>query len=183
MMPASTAKWDDLSLNSQLSPFQLTKIATDLDSIAIALVALTQISEPELRQTAQELQLESIVLNWLNSWLPHQSTPPQQPTLEQIQSLVLILSHLAQKHQTLVRQNISDWKQTIEDRYLPLQSPSLAKYISNFIQIYRDRLGNVPNLSIGLLSEASLELLIELLFYSSSNGHQRLWQSLLQRSQ
>ena len=59
MMPASNSKWDDLSLNSQLSPSQLNKIATDLDAIAIALAALAQIGETELRQTAQDLQLES----------------------------------------------------------------------------------------------------------------------------
>jgi hypothetical protein len=183
MMPGSTAKWDDLSLNSQLSPAQLTKIATDLDSIAIALAALAQIGEPELRQTAQNLQLELIVLNWLNSWSSHQQNPSQQPTLEQIRSLVLIVSHLAQAHQTLVRRNINYWEQTIESDHLPLQSPSLAEYISNFIQIYRARMGNRSELSIGVLSEAAMALLIELLFYGSPNGHQRLWSSLLQRSQ
>jgi Protein of unknown function (DUF3038) len=183
MMPASNSKWDDLSLNSQLSPSQLNKIATDLDSIAIALAALAQIGETELRQTAQDLQLESIVLNWLNSWSSHQTALSQQLDLEQMRSLVLIVSHLAQAHQTLVRRNINYWEQTIEHHHLPLQSPSLAEYISNFIQMYRARLGNLPDLSIGVLSEAALALLIELLFYSSPNGHQRLWSSLLQRAQ
>jgi hypothetical protein len=184
MMPASTAKWDDLSINSQLSPSQLNKIAADVDSIAIALAALAQIGEPELRQTAQDLQVESLVLNWLNSWSSRQPPLPQQPNLDQIRALVLTISHLAQKYQASIRQNINNyWEQTIEYDRPPLQSPALAEYISNFIQIYRERLGDVPDLSIGVLSETALALPIELLFYSSANGHQRLWNSLLKRSQ
>jgi hypothetical protein len=184
MMPASTAKWADLSLSCELSPSQLNKIVADVDSIAIALAALAQISELELRQTAQDLQLESLVLNWLNSWSSHQPPLPQQPNLDQIRALVLTISHLAQKYQASIRQNINNyWEQTIEYHHLPLQSPVLAEYISNFIQIYRERLGDVPELSIGVLSETSLALLIELLFYSSHNGHLRLWNSLLKRSQ
>jgi hypothetical protein len=182
-MSASTAKWDDLSIDSDLTASQLNNIATQLDSIASALVALTQIDATEMRQTAQKLQLESILVDWLNGWASRQTNPTDRIDVEQMRALVSISSHLAREYQDLVRRNLIYWAQTIEHHQLPLQSPSLADYISNFITIYQNRTGNPLNLSFEALTESALTLLLELLFYSSPNGPQRLWDALLQRSQ
>jgi hypothetical protein len=178
MMPAS----DDLSLNSKLDSTQLNQITTQLDLVMIALAALTQIGVAEMRQAAQDLKLESIAADWMDRWQSRQSSHSQQLDLEVLRALVLIANHLAQQHQTLVRRNITYWEQTIQYGQLPLQSPSLADYINNFIKIYQDRIGNTADLSLEVLSEAALKLLIELLFYGSANGHQRLWGALLQRA-
>ena len=181
-MPASTAKWKDLSLNADLDPAQIERMATDLETIAIALVSLTQIGNSEIAQAARDLDLESIVSEWIDSW----SLPPtrsfQQLDVKELRALVLVISHLAHEYQALIRQHISYWEQTIEYRQLPLQSPSLADYMSNFIKIYQERSSKPTDLSFEALSEAALGVSIELLFYSSPNGHKRLWGALLQRS-
>jgi Protein of unknown function (DUF3038) len=181
-MPASTAKWDDLLLNADLEPSQIGRMADDLETTAIALVALTQIGKSEIAQAARDLQLEPLVAEWLDSW----SLPPtkslQRLDVKELRALVLVISHLAQEYQALIRRNISYWEQTIEYRQLPLQSPSLADYISNFIKIYQERSGKLTDLAFEGLSESALGVLVELLFYSSPKGHKRFWNALLQRS-
>ncbi len=183
MMPASTPKLDDLSLKSKPDLSQLNQISTKLDLVMIALAALTRIDRMAMKQIAQDLQLETIVVDWLEEWPLDRATSITQLDVEQIRSIVLIASHVAQSRQTLVRQTINDWQQIVQSDRLPLQSPSLADYIGNFITIYQTRLGRETSQSFEALSEAALTLLVELLFYGSPNGHQRLWGAILQRSQ
>ncbi len=178
-MSASTVKWEDLTLNANLNPSQLEQIASQLDLVTISLLALTQISSEGMMQAAKDLKLDSIVTEWVNGW---PSERCKQLNIDQVKSLVLILSHLAEQQQTLMRRNITDWEQTIQYHRSVEESPSLADYISNFIKIYQDRTQNVLNLSSPVLSEAALKILVELLLYSSPNGHQRLWGALLHRA-
>jgi Protein of unknown function (DUF3038) len=182
MMPASTPKLDDLLVTSKLDSAQLNKITTELDLVAIAIVALTRVDRVKMQQTAQDLHLESIVSDWLNEWSLGRSIAGKQLDVQQLRALVLIINHLAREYQPLVRQNIIYWQQTIQSNLLPLQSPSLADYIGNFITTYQTRLGRETHQSFEALSDAALNLLIDLLFYSSPTGHQRLWSALLQRS-
>ena len=181
-MSASTAKWDDLLLNSDLDPARVELMAANLDTIAIALVALTQIGKIEIEQAARELQLETLVAEWIDSWSLPPTKSRQRLDVKELRALVLVISHLAREYQTLIRRNISYWEQIIEYRQLPLQSPSLADYISNFIKIYQERSGKPTDLAFEALSEAALGVSIELLFYSSPKGHKRLWHALLRRS-
>jgi Protein of unknown function (DUF3038) len=189
-MPASTAKWDDLVLNTELDRPQLERMAEILETIAIALVALTQIGKAQIDDAVRDLHLESselppapnLVSEWIESWSVPTTKSHQQLDVKELRVLVLVISRLAQEYQALIRRNISYWEQTIEYRQLPLQSPSLADYISNFIKIYQQRGNNSTDLSIESLSDAALGLTIELLFYSSPVGHKRLWHALLQRS-
>jgi Protein of unknown function (DUF3038) len=183
MMPASTPKLDDLALKSKLDSSQLNKIITELDLVTIAISALIPVDRVRIEQIAKDLQLESIGLDWLNEWFMSEAAKRRQIEPEQLQAIVLIVSQLATDRQKLIRQNISNWQQTVRYNQLPLQSPSLADYLGNFITIYQDRLGKHASQSFELLSEAALNLSIDLLFYSSPNGHQRLWGALLQRSQ
>lgn len=189
-MTASTVKWDDLVLNTELDRSQLERMAENLETIASALVALTQIGKTEIERAASELHLETSSLPsatiMLSEWIESWSLPPtksrQQLDVKELRVLVLVISYLAQEHQTLIRRNISYWERTIEYRQLPLQSPSLADYISNFIKLYQERSSKPVDLSIEDLSDAALGLTIELLFYSSPAGHKRLWNALLHRS-
>jgi hypothetical protein len=180
MMPASIAKWDDLSLESPLDSSQLDKINLELELVAIAIVTIARVDRVEIEAIALELQVESLVADWIDRW-PHLA-PDRQIDLNQIRSIVLIVHHLAYKYQTVVRQNMSYWQQIVQFDRLPLESPALAEYIGNFIKLYQIRLDNETLLSFEVLSQAALNLLIELLFYGSNNGHQRLWGALLQRS-
>jgi Protein of unknown function (DUF3038) len=81
-----------------------------------------------------------------------------------------------------VRQTITDWQHLTQANRLPLESPPLAEYIGNFIKIYQTRLSGQQTHSLEALSQAALNLLLELLFYGGTKGHQRLWQALLKRS-
>ncbi len=181
-MPASTAKWDDLSLNFDLDPAQIARMTVNFETIAIALVALTQIGKTEIAAAARDLQLESSGSSWIDSWSSIGRRSTQQLDIRELRALVSIVSQLACEHQTIIRRNISYWEQTVEYHQLPLQSPSLADYISNFIKIYQERSGNPHHLSFEALSETALGILVELLFYSSPTGHKRLWNALIQRS-
>ncbi len=182
-MPASTAKWEDLLLNSDPDSAMLARMAANLETISSALVALAQIGKAEIGQAARDLKLESIATDWIESWSSAQAKSTQQPDAKELRAIAIIINHLAQEHQALIRRNISYWEQTIEYSQLPLQSPSLADYISNFIKIYQDRSGNPTALSLEVISDIALRILVELLFYSSPTGHKRLWDALIQRSQ
>ncbi len=182
MMPASIAKLDDLSVAAPLDSAQLHNINLELELVTVAIVALAQVDQLEIGQIAQELQVEPLVTDWIAQWPDHQFTHHQQLDLEQIRSLVLVVDRLTHQYQAVVRQSVSDWQHMTQANRLPLESPTLAEYIGNFIKIYQVRLGHEQAHSLEALSQAALNLLLELLFYSGTNGHQRLWQALLQRS-
>jgi Protein of unknown function (DUF3038) len=183
MMPASNPKLDELLITSHLTPSNLNEIAREIDSVAIALVALTQLDRAALRQVAKDLELESIVSGWLEHWPSNRQTDRSPVDVRLLRALVLILHHLAREHHSLLRRNISYWRKTNQYHQLPLQSPSLADYIGNFITMYQTRFGVDNHESFEALTETALNLLIGLLFYSSPNGHQRLWNALLQRAE
>ena len=181
-MPASNPKLDDL-LPKSLDSSQLNQIATELDLVAIAIAALTRIERMEMRQVAQDLQVESIVSEWIDEWSSARFRASRQLDLDQIRAVVLMLSRLAQTHHTLVRQTIDYWQQTVHSDLLPLQSPPVADYLSNFITIYQVQVGREASQPMEVLSTAALTLLVEILFYGGATGHQRLWGALLQRSE
>ena len=181
MMPAPNANSDELVLTSNLDSSQLNKIRMDLDLVTIAIAALTQFDRLAVVQIAQDLQL-SIDSDWLDRWTLGGVLVPTQLDVEQLRSIVSIVTHLAQAHQQPIRQNIHYWHQTLAADRLPLESPSLADYINRFISMYQTRFGQDPQQSVEMLAQAALNLLVELLFYSSHHGRQRLWGMLLERS-
>jgi Protein of unknown function (DUF3038) len=183
MMPASNPKLDELLITSQLTPSQLNEIAREVDLVAIAIVALTQINRVALRQVARDLELEAIVSGWLENWPSSRDNHRSAVDVQRLRSLVIILHHIAREQHSLLRRNISYWQKTNQYHQLPLQSPSLADYIGNFITMYQTRFGTDPRESFEALTQTALNLLIDLLFYSSPNGHQRLWNALLQRAE
>lgn len=181
MMPASNANWKELVLNSNLDSSQLNKISTDLDLVTIAIAALTQLDRLEITQIAEDLEL-SIDSDWLNRWTLDEGLVPTQLNVEQLLAIASIVSHLAQIHQTSIRQSIHSWHQTLAANQLPLESPLLADYISRFISLYQNRFGQDSHQSVEMLAQAALNLLVELLFYSSHDGQRRLWEMLLDRA-
>jgi hypothetical protein len=180
-MPTSTVKWNDLSLKSKLNSDRLTQISTQLDLVTIATISLTQISPEIAIQAARDLKLESFgVAEWANSW---QSKPHRQLTsIDEIRAIVLTLAHLAQEHQPIIRQKIAAWEQSVQHDLSLQETAPLMDYLNNFVKIYQDITNNSQNLSPSVLNDAAMKILVELLLYSSPNGHQRLWGALLQRS-
>jgi Protein of unknown function (DUF3038) len=181
-MPASTPKLDDLSLGSELDSSQLAQITKDLDTIAIAIAALTQIDREGMRQIAQDLQLESIVSDWVDEWSFERPIAYERLNIPQLRAIVLIVNHLAQLYQPLIRRTLEYWQQTVKYAQLPIQSPALVDYINNFITIYQARYGLETIHASEVLSATALNLAIGLLFYGGANGHKLLWVALLSRS-
>lgn len=187
-MPASTTKWDDLSIELPIDSDQLHKMNLELELVMIAITALAQIDRQEIGQIAKEIDVRQILAAWRKEWPQAKFTAVKQLDSEQLRLLVSIVNRLACKYQMVVRQSVADWQQMIQVDRLPLESPSLATYINNFISIYQARLSDDTRhsddiYSLESLSQAALTLLIELLFYGGNSGQQRLWQALLQRSQ
>lgn len=184
MMPASTVEWEDLPID----PDQISNMNLELELVMIAITALAQIDRQEIGQIAKEIDVRSTLAAWRKEWPHAKFTIDKQLDSQQLRLLALLVNRLAHKYQMVVRQSVTDWRQIIQVDRLPLESPSLATYINNFISIYQARLSDESRHSEAMyspesLSQTALNLLIELLFYSGNNGHQRLWQSLLQRSQ
>jgi hypothetical protein len=187
MMPASTAQWE-LPIELPIDPDRLHKMNLQLELVMIAITALAQIDRQEIGQIAKEIDVRQILAAWRKEWPHAKFSVDKQLDPQQLQLLVSIVNRLAHKYQMVVRQSVTDWQQIVQVDRLPLESPSLATYINNFISIYQARLSDESRHSEAIyspesLSQAALNLLIELLFYGSNNGHQRLWQALLQRSQ
>jgi hypothetical protein len=189
MMPASTTQWEDLpNEQSSLESDQLHKMNLELELVMIAITALAQIDRQEIGQIAKEIDVQSTLAAWRKEWPQAKFTAVKQLNLEQLRLLVSIVNRLACKYQMVVRQSVTDLQQILQVDRLPLESPSLATYINNFISIYQARLSDDTRhsdeiYSLESLSQAALNLLVELLFYGGKNGHQRLWQALLRRSQ
>ena len=195
-MPASTAKWEDLPNEQssrsahelEIDSDQLHAMNLELELVMIAITALAQIDRQEIGQVAIEIDARSTLAAWRKEWPHAKFTIEKQLDPQQLRLLVSIVNRLAHKYQMVVRQSVTDWRQMIQVNRLPLESPALATYINNFISIHQARLSDESRHteatdSLESLSQSALNLLVELLFYSGINGHQRLWQSLLQRSQ
>lgn len=187
-MPASTIKWEDLPNELPIDSDQLHKMNLELELVMIAITALAQIDRQEIGHIADEIDLQRILADWRREWPQVKFTGAKQLDLAQLRLLVSIVNRLARKYQMVVRQTMTDWQQIAQVDRLPLESPSLAAYIDNFTIIYQARLSDeamdsAATHSFESLSQAALNLLIELLFYGGNNGHQLLWQALLQRSQ
>jgi len=98
-------------------------------------------------------------------------------SLADIRSLVLLLCHLAQKKQELIRRAVILLEQVGTQGQEPVKTTLLGNYIDNFRLKYPEISEN--NLSDSSLASLAWKLLIDLLFYSSPRSHLLLWHTLL----
>jgi len=187
--PASTPQWDDLPLPQQPNEVQLDNIKAQLDLVLLALEALANIGSEAILQAAAELNLESIVADRVALWRLRQSNPMRKSQggrkkldVEEARSLVLIICHLAKQHQELIRRAVALLEQLSEQNREPHQASLLGDYLDAFSNTYQERMDEGENVSTDSLTHLALKLLIDLLFYSSPNGHRRLWLALLDRA-
>ncbi|MBD1927516.1 DUF3038 domain-containing protein [Trichocoleus sp. FACHB-90] len=187
--PASTPQWDDLPLPQQPNEIQLDNIKAQLDLVLLALEALANIGSEAILQAAAELNLESIVADRVALWRLRQSNPMRKSQggrkkldVEEARSLVLIICHLAKQHQELIRRAVALLEQLTEQNREPHQASLLGDYLDAFSNTYQERMDEGENVSTDSLTHLALKLLIDLLFYSSPNGHRRLWLALLDRA-
>jgi hypothetical protein len=184
-----TNKWDELT-RTEPAPAQLNNIKAQLDLVLLALEALTGIGSEAMLSAAVHLNLESKVPDRVALWRLRQSNPLRKGEggrkkldVEEARSLVLIICYLAKQHQVQIRRAVAMLEQAVANNSEPHKLSVMGDYIDAFSNIYQERMEDDEKISTNLLSQLALKLLIDLLFYSSSSGHRRLWLALLDRSQ
>ncbi|HEY9905405.1 MAG TPA: DUF3038 domain-containing protein [Candidatus Sericytochromatia bacterium] len=184
-----TPPWEDLPLGQAPDPVQLDNIKAQLDLVLLALEALAGIGSEEMLRAAADLNLESMVSDRVGLWRLRQSNPLRKSSggrkkldVEEARSLVLIICHLAKQHQELIRRAVALLEQMAEQNSEPHRVALLGDYLDTFSNTYQERMEQGQNVSPDQLTQLALKLLIDLLFYSSPNGHRRLWLALLERS-
>jgi hypothetical protein len=189
MTPTPSPSWEDLSLGQSPNPVQLDNIKTQLDLVLLSLESLAGIGSEAMLQAAAELNLESMVADRVSLWRLRQSNPLRKSSggrkkldVEEARSLVLIICHLAKQHLELVRRAVALLEQMTEQNREPHRAALLGDYLDTFSNKYQERMEQGENVSTEVLTELALKLLIDLLFYSSPNGHRRLWLALLDRA-
>ena len=179
----------DLPLPDSTDTPQLDNIKAQLDLVLLALEALAGIGSEAMLQAAAELQLDSVVADRVSLWRLRQSSPLRKGQggrkkldVDEARSLVLIACHLAQQHQALIRRAVGLLEQMTEQNRAPHRAALLGDYLDRFSNTYQDRMDPSENPSTDQLSQLALKLLVDLLFYSASNGHRRLWLALFDRT-
>jgi hypothetical protein len=181
--------WEDLSQIPTPNTIQWENIKTQLDLVLIALESLTGIGSEAMLSAAVNLNLESKVPDRVALWRLRQSNPLRKSQggrkkldIEEARSLVLIICHLAKQHQEIIRQAVGLLEQMTANKQKPHQTALLGDYIDTFCNTYQERMEEEEPTSTYLLTHLALKLLINLLFYSASGGHRRLWLALIDPS-
>ncbi len=187
-VPIKTPTFNDLSFKKLANNSQLDNIKAHLDLILLSLESLADITSETILNAAKELKLNITITNRVEFWRLRQANPLRKSSggrkkldVEEAKSLVLIICYIAYQHQELIRRAVTLLEDTTAQNQ-PLHRVSLlGDYLDKFTNTYQDRMQE-DNISPEKLQHLALKLLIDLLFYSSTNGHRRLWLALLDYS-
>jgi hypothetical protein len=182
----SPPRREDLLLPKEPDAQQLDNIKAHLDIVLLALEALSDISSDEMLKAAQQLNLDSVIADRVGLWRLRQSNPLRKSAggrkkldVEEARSLVLIICYLAKQQHELIRRAVTLLEQITEQNKAPHQTALLGDYLDAFTNGYQERMEEGEKGPSEQLSRLALKLLVDLLFYSSANGHRRLWLALL----
>ncbi|QLE58130.1 DUF3038 domain-containing protein [Nostoc sp. TCL26-01] len=183
------SQWEDLIKLPTPNVVEWDNIKTQLDLVLLALETLTKIGSEAMLSAAMSLNLESRVPDRVALWRLRQSNPLRKGQggrkkldIEEARSLVLIICYLAKQHQELIRRAVGLLEQMAEKNREPHQAALLGDYIDAFCNTYQERMEEDEQISTDLLTHLALKLLVDLLFYSATGGHRRLWLALIDRS-
>lgn len=186
--PASSPPWESLAISQEPNPQQLDNIKAQLDLVLLALEALADIGSDAMLKAAADLHLESVVADRVALWRLRQSSPlrkgqgRKKMDVEEARSLVLIICHLANQHQELIRRAVTLLEQVSEQDKEPHRVALLGDYLDNFCNLYQERMEDGDDASPSSLTYLAFKLLIDLLFYSNPGGVRRLWLALFDRA-
>jgi len=156
--------------------------------VLLALESLAAIGSDAMLKAAADLDLADVVADRVALWRLRQSSPlrkgqgRKRMDVEEARSLVLIICHLANQHQELIRRAVTLLEQLTEQHREPHQAALLGDYLDSFHNTYQERMEESDSASPDQLTYLALKLLIDLLFYSAPNGVRRLWLALLDRA-
>ena len=186
--PPSSPPWESLAISQEPNPQQLDNIKAQLDLVLLALEALADIGSDAMLKAAADLHLESVVADRVALWRLRQSSPlrkgqgRKKMDVEEARSLVLIICHLANQHQELIRRAVTLLEQVSEQEKEPHRVALLGDYLDNFCNLYQERMEDGDDASPSSLTYLAFKLLIDLLFYSNPGGVRRLWLALFDRA-
>ena len=181
--------WNDLSVVKTPDRQQLDKIETNLRIVLIALESLGEISFEAILEAGKKLNLDSKRVEGVAIWHKPESRGKRSSAAETIEldlegarSLVLIICYLAKKRQELIRRACSSIELAKAENPSSRHSVLLGNYLAHFKDIYREQQLPGNSLSENDIGELAFKLIIDLIFYSTPNGHRRLWKTLLSLS-
>lgn len=192
LSPKLVSEREDLTLTSSLDPVQLDNMKSQLDEIFLALEALAAVDEQAILAAATQLNIQPTAQERIDLWHRQRHQPlsesvqmeeSQRLNVEDLRSLVLIISHLAKQHQELIRRAVALLEQLTDEQREIHTTSLLGDYINTFSKLYSEGMKHQQTLSPNDLTQLALKKIMDLLFYSTSSGHQRLWFSLLEKTQ
>lgn len=166
---------------------QLGSIKAQLDLVLMAIEALTDVGSDAVLVAAKELGLAHTLSDRVGLWRLRQSSPLRKGQgrkkldIEEARALVLVVCHLAKAHHGRVRQAVIRLEALSAAGEMPHRAAILGDYIDSFSNMYGDRMAD-PDLETSALTQLSLRLLIDLLFYSAPGGERQLWLALMDRA-
>ena len=181
--PSGDNLWVD-----ELSAAQLSSIKAQLDLVLMAVEALTNIGSDAVLAAAKDLKLTETLSDRVGLWRLRQSSPLRKGKgrkkldIEEARALVLVVCHLARSHHEKIRQAVARLEQLSAEGEPPHRAAVLGDYLDNFNNMYCDRMED-PALETQRLTQLSLRLLIDLLFYSAAGGERQLWLALIDRAE
>jgi hypothetical protein len=175
------------NLSDNLSTNQLSSIKAQLDLVLMAIEALTNLGSDAVLLAAKDLQLSDLLGDRVSLWRLRQSSPLRKGQgrkkldIEEARALVLVVCHLCGGHHESIRQAVAKLEQLSAQNEPPHRAAMLGDYLDNFNNMYCDRMAEQPT-TTDSLTQLSLRLLIDLLFYSAPGGERQLWLALLDRA-
>jgi hypothetical protein len=183
------SQWEELSQFPTPNTVEWDNIKTQLDLVLLALETFTGLGSDAMLSAAINLHLESKVPDRVALWRLRQSNPIRKGQggrkkldIDEARSLVLITCYLAKQHQELIRRAVGLLEKIAAKNQEPHQNALIGDYIDAFCNTYQERMEEDEKISTEMLTNLAIKLLVDLLFYSASNGHRRLWLTLLDRS-
>ena len=176
------------ALGSQLPPAQLSDIKAQLDLVLLALEALVDLGSEAMLDAARQLNLAAFMGDRVSLWRLRQSNPWRQGQgrkkldVNEAKALVLVSAHLAQQHQSTIRQAVSRLETLAAQGTPPHRVAILGDYLDRFSNLYQERMVEEPTIAMDDLTQLALKLLVDLIFYSQRQGARHLWVALLERS-
>jgi hypothetical protein len=122
-----------------------------LDLLSIAIGSLTNPDSEKLNQRVK--------------------TSKSAPNQENLSNLVRVITDKARDNQELIRRAVNLWENIVEQN----QSPYEISLLANYLEQLSRKSQLAPKEQI---EDLGLKLLIDLLFYSTDNGYDRLWSVL-----
>jgi hypothetical protein len=163
-------------------------IKAQLDLLLLGLESLSGESSEAVLAAAKALNLEEQIGDRVALWRLRNANPLRRSSggrkkvdIEEARALVMVIAYLAAQQQARIRSTLEQLEAAVDQELSPFRQPLVGDYLDEFLSHYRSRMVDGDVRDENSLTELALRILIELMFYSSPKGAQRLWKALLSR--